>query len=72
MESDKQLVERHVKALLEEAAKRRVPNDVIGRFLLQATVELWRQERPWQDVARELAYVAESLDPDFDHEFMRP
>ncbi len=72
MGSDTELVRRHVTALLEEAASASIPTDVVGRLLLQAVIEIWGRERDWRDIARELTFTAENLDPDTDHEFMRP
>ncbi len=72
MGADRELVRRHVAALLEEAGAAGIPADVVGRLLVSAAVEIWGRERDWQDIARELAYTAENLDPDTDHEFMRP
>lgn len=72
MNSDLELVRRHVAALRQEAQEAKVPLDVLGRMLVQEAIGMWTQERDWRDIARELAFVAESLDPDTDHEFMRP
>jgi len=68
----KDLVDRHMDALLEEAAARGVAADVLGRQLLHRVVEIWRCERSSDDVAQELRFTADSLDPDTDFEFMRP
>jgi len=70
--SDADLVKRHVAALVEEAAAHKVPTDVLGRLLVQEAVALWQRERSADDIAKELQFVAESLDPDTDFEFMRP
>jgi hypothetical protein len=70
--ADRALVKRHIEALRADAAAQQVPADVIGRLLLQAAIDTWQGARGWQDIARELVSVAENLDPDSDHEFMRP
>lgn len=72
MTPDHALVQRHVQALISEAEAAGVPPDVVGRIALQEIVALWRRSRSWQDVAAELTFTAQSLDPDADFEFMRP
>lgn len=72
MGSDAELVKRHVTALLEEASAAKIPTDVLGRLLVQQAVELWQRERSIEDIASELKFTAEGLDPDADFEFMRP
>ena len=72
MGDERALVQRHIRALIEEADASRVPRDVLGRMLLSEVTELWQKERPWQDVANELRFVADNLDPDADFEFSRP
>ena len=54
MGSDAELVKRHVAALAEEAAAAKIPVDVLGRLLLQQTIELWKGARSLDDIAREL------------------
>jgi hypothetical protein len=66
------LVERHLRALLAEADERSVPRDILARALLAHIVEMWREERSWEDIANELRFTADSLDPDTDFEFIRP
>ena len=72
MASDSEIVDRHVGALRAEAKAAKIPDDVLGRMLVQAAVALWKESRDWPDIARELQFVAENLDPDTDYEFMRP
>lgn len=72
MTSDHELVQRHLQALVAEAEARGVPADVLGRVALQEIVALWKRSRSWQDIAAELTFAAQSLDPDADFEFMRP
>jgi len=72
MGADTEAVRRHVKALLEEAEAKKLPSDVVGRLLIQEAVEIWSRNRSWEDIASELTSVADNLDPDADHEFMRP
>ncbi|MBW2292807.1 MAG: hypothetical protein JRG94_10920 [Deltaproteobacteria bacterium] len=72
MSSDREVVARHVKALLAEAAEQKIPRDVVGRLLVQEAIEIWKLERSISDIESELKFVVESLDPDTDFEFMRP
>lgn len=72
MTTEAELVRRHVDALLEDARAAKLPADVVGRRLVERAIEIWKVERDWQDIARELQFIAENLDPDVDHEFMRP
>jgi hypothetical protein len=70
--AEQDLVRRHFDALFAEAKTADVPDDVVGRAALGRLVELWLSARDWQDVASELRFTADSLDPDQDFEFMRP
>lgn len=72
MSVEQELVRKHFDTLLEEGRAAGIPTDVIGRTALARLVELWLTERGWQDVASELRFTADSLDPDQDFEFMRP
>jgi len=72
MASDTEIIDRHVGALLEEAAQANVPDDVVGRLLINKAIEIWSRARDWRDIERELGFIAENLDPDTDFTFMRP
>lgn len=72
MSTDSEIVKRHVSALIEETKASGTPTDVVGRMLIQEAIELWNAERDWQDIASELKFMADNLDPDLDYEFMRP
>ena len=72
MGTDRELVQRHVEALIEAAATAGVPADVAARLLLQEVVEIWKRNRSLDDISSELKFVADNLDPDTDFEFMRP
>jgi hypothetical protein len=45
---------------------------VVGRILLDEVVTLWRAERSLEDIAAELRYAIDNLDPDAEYAFMRP
>ena len=70
--SDRDVIQRHLQALLAEAAGQKIPTDVVGRMLLDEIIALWRAERSLEDIAAELRYTIETLDPDADLAFMRP
>jgi hypothetical protein len=70
--SDRDVIQRHLQALLVEAASQKIPTDVVGRMLLDEIIALWRAERSLEDIAAELRYTIENLDPDADYAFMRP
>jgi len=70
--SDRDVIQRHLQALLAEAASQKIPTDVVGRMLLDEIIALWRAERSLEDIAAELRYTIENLDPDADYAFMRP
>ena len=72
MPNDAEIVQRHVGALVQEAESAGIPLDVVGRLLVEEAIGLWSRSRGWQDIASELQSTAENLDPDADHEFMRP
>jgi len=63
---------RHLDTLIGEANADGVPTDLIGRALLHEIIHSWLEERTWSDVADELRFTADSLDPDQDYEFIRP
>ena len=48
------------------------PRDVLGRILLGELTSFWLETRSAEDVASELRFTLENLDPDADFEFMRP
>ncbi len=70
--SDRDLVQKHFHALLEAGDAAGIPRDVIGRLLLGELTALWLKTRTVEDVASELQFTLENLDPDRDYEFMRP
>lgn len=72
MSEQQTLARKHFEALMSDAQTAKVPKDVAGRALLAQLVEHWLEDRNWEDVANELRFTADSLDPDTDFEFMRP
>ncbi|MFN3233073.1 MAG: hypothetical protein ACE363_13090 [Alphaproteobacteria bacterium] len=72
MSAQKDLVRPHIEAILAEARQGNVPTDLVGRELLQQVIEIFRLERSNDDIASELTFTAENLDPDTEFTFMRP
>ncbi len=72
MSKQQTLARKHLEALMTDAQSAKIPKDVAGRALLAQLIECWLGDRNWQDVASELRFTADSLDPDTDFEFMRP
>ncbi len=70
--SDRDVVKRHLASLLAEAQAKGIPEEMVGRLLLDEILALWRQQRTLEDLAAELRYTLENLDPDRDPAFMRP
>ena len=72
MSEQRDLAVAHLDAFFADARERKIPKDVAGRAVLAQLIECLREDRTWQDIASELRFTADSLDPDTDFEFMRP
>ena len=72
MSEQRDLVGRHVQEILAEAQEKNIPTDLIGRELLNQAVAVFQQNRSVEDIASELVFTAEHLDPDTEFTFMRP
>jgi hypothetical protein len=72
MSSARDLVDRHFAALVGQARREDVPDDVVGRLLLEKVIALWLESRSSEDVASELRFSIDHLDGDQDFAFMRP
>ncbi|WIM11895.1 hypothetical protein [Enhydrobacter sp.] len=70
--SSYELVSRHVRAALDEAATRSISSDVVARCLLSEAIRLFKQNRSNDDIAAELAAAADKLDEDAPLAFIRP
>ncbi len=70
--SSYELVSRHVRAALDEAAARSISSDVVARCLLSEAIRLFKQNRSNDDVADELTAAADNLDEDAPLAFIRP
>ncbi|MEM7254377.1 MAG: hypothetical protein AAF493_23405 [Pseudomonadota bacterium] len=72
MKAEREVVSKHIDALMQEADRKSLIADNVGRLLLQAAIEIWLQNRSPDDIASELEFTAENIDPDADYEFIRP
>lgn len=70
--SSYELVCRHVRAALEEAASHSISSDVVARCFLSEAIRLFKQYRSNDDIAAELAAAADNLDEDAPLSFIRP
>jgi hypothetical protein len=67
-----ELVSNHVRAALDEAAKRSIGSDVVARCLLSEAIRLFKRDRSNDDIAAELTAAAENLDEHMPLAFIRP
>ncbi|TDI60392.1 MAG: hypothetical protein E2O92_05440 [Alphaproteobacteria bacterium] len=72
MSEQKDLVAGYVEKILAEAADKKIPADLIGRELINEAVRIYQQQRSIADIAQELTFPADNLDPDTEYTFMRP
>lgn len=70
--STHEMVAQHVAAALKEAEARSISSDVVARCLLSEAIRIFRQQRPIDDIAAELAAAADNLDEDVPLAFIRP
>jgi len=66
------LVTHHVAEALKEAESRSISRDVVARCLLSEAIRLFREHRPVEAIAAELAAAADNLDEDAPLAFIRP
>jgi hypothetical protein len=72
MSEQKELVRSHIKQILASAEEKKIPTDLIGRELINEAIRIYQMQRSIEDIAQELSFVAENLDPDTEFAFMRP
>ena len=72
MSVQKDLVTTYVEKMLADAREQNIPTDLIGRELINEAIRIYQMERSVEDIAQELSFVAENLDPDTEFTFMRP
>jgi hypothetical protein len=63
---------RYMNAALEAGAETKIPADIIARAMLDRVLEVYRAGRSLEDIASELGFHIDNLDPEGDHNFMRP
>ena len=72
MSAHRELVEKHMAALLTEADAQGLSMDLVGRNVINRIIDVYRQTRTIDDIASELNFLADNLDPDEEYAFMRP
>jgi transcriptional/translational regulatory protein YebC/TACO1 len=72
MSEHNELVNSHVETILATAKEQNIPTDLIGRALVNAGIAIWQESRSIGDIAQELSFLADNLDPDEEYTFMRP
>ena len=72
MVTERELVRERVAALAREADSAGLDAQMVARALVEQGIELWKAHRSIDDISSELRFIADSLDPDADFEFMRP
>lgn len=72
MASANEIARQKMAAALTEAEAHKIPADVLGRAFLEEVLNLYRESRPLNDIASELQFHIDNLDPDGDQIFMRP
>ena len=71
MSGEYTLTRKHLDALFDEAASAGMSHDVVGRALLNEIIQVWLKDRSWKDIADELRYTADNVNPDEDFVFAR-
>jgi len=72
MSTAHEISKNHMQMALNEAAQHKIPRDVVARAFLERVLEIYLAERSPEDIASELNFHIENLDPDGDHVFTRP
>lgn len=72
MSNIRNIVRQAVDQAVEAGAAENVSADTVGRYFLEAVLDLYRSNRPIDDIRSELEFHLENLDPEGDHTFMRP
>ncbi len=72
MSSAFEISSKFMQAAIAEGEAAKIPADVIARAFLERVLEVYRQGRTIDDIASELSFHIDNLDPEGDHMFMRP
>ncbi|WP_068829199.1 hypothetical protein [Pseudomonas sp. BMS12] len=67
-----QWARQELERCMQQGQERGLDETMCLRALLSQVVELNRQGRDAADLAQELAFLADNLDPERDYAFMRP
>lgn len=66
------LVNGFVEQALQAAQRQGIPENVVARALIDRAIGIYKQTRTAEDIAAELDFLAQNLDDDQRHAFMRP
>ena len=66
------LVHGFVEQALHAAQQQGIPANVVARALIDRAIGIYKQTRSAEDIAAELDFLAQNLDDDQRHAFMRP
>ncbi len=72
MSSAFEISTKYMNAALEAATEAKIPADSIARAMLDRVLEVYRAGRSLEDIASELGFHIDNLDPEGDHTFSRP
>jgi hypothetical protein len=72
MSEQSELVAGYVAQILADAEAKKIPTDLIGRELINEAIKIYQAKRSIKDIAQELTFLADNLDPDEEYTFMRP
>ncbi len=66
------IVRKHVEAAVAEAAETGYSAEDTARSMMSFVMQIYRETREPKQIAEELVYIIDNLDPDQDYAFMRP
>jgi len=72
MASISSIVRKHVDAAVAEAAETGYSAEDTARSMLSFVMQIYRENREIPQIAEELIYIIDNLDPDQEYAFMRP
>lgn len=72
MASISTIVKKHVEAAVAEAGETGYSREEVARSMMSFVMQIYRENRPVEDIAEELRYIIDNLDPDEQYAFMRP
>lgn len=72
MASISSIVKKHVDAAVAEAGETGYSAEDTARSMLSFVMAIYRENREIPEIAEELRYIIDNLDPDEQYAFMRP